>query len=224
MMAPTGEEELLAVRYPDPATIRLAVPLKQAGIAVLVLLALLGVLSAWRAGSGGPAALSHPITLSTSPATDTAPLPTPVGVAEDIVVMAVVGHVAHPGLVSLTPGARVAEALERAQPLPGAVTNHINLAEKVADGQQVVVPGPGEPLPAPAHAGSVLAETDGGKVNINTATVEQLMALPGVGEVTAQAIITHRETHGPFRDVGQLQQVKGIGPAKFAALEPEVTV
>ena len=61
-------------------------------------------------------------------------------------------------------------------------------------------------------------------MNINTATAEELTTLPGVGQVTAEAIISYRETHGPFTEVGQLQQVKGIGPAKFSALEPEATV
>lgn len=208
MVAPTGEEDELAVRYPDPQTIRVAVPVKQAALALGVLLVVLVLIGLWQKPAQ-PSLLTSPASLSTSPATSTT-------AAAESVVMAVVGHVAHPGLVTLTPGARVAEALALVEPLSGAETHHINLAEKIVDGQQIVVPAPGQEAPAPAGPT--------GKVNINTATAEELTTLPGVGQVTAEAIISYRETHGPFTEVGQLQQVKGIGPAKFSALEPEATV
>ncbi len=127
------------------------------------------------------------------------------------IVVAVVGEVAHPGLVTLDPGARIADALELAQPLPGVDLTSLNLAQKLQDGQQIVVGGP----PAP---------TDSGGISLNSATAEQLQTLSGVGAVTAQAIIAYREAHGGFSEIAQLQEVQGIGPAKFAQISEQVTL
>jgi competence protein ComEA len=72
---------------------------------------------------------------------------------------------------------------------------------------------------APAAAGAVM-----GKVNVNTATAEQLAALPGVGEVTAKAIVQYREMNGPFKKVDDLMEVKGIGEKKLEAIRSLVTL
>lgn len=151
--------------------------------------------------------------------------------AEKIVV-AVAGKVRRPGLVWLPPGSRVADAIDAAGGLqPGAQLGLLNLAQPLSDGQQVIVGLPGAAAPggqAPGDtsggAGGVPSAGAGGPVNLNTATIEQLETLPGVGPVTAQAIIDWREESGPFRSVDQLREVSGIGEVRFGQLADLVTV
>ncbi|MGW0434285.1 helix-hairpin-helix domain-containing protein [Micromonospora sp. NPDC003197] len=154
----------------------------------------------------------------------------PSGAAGEVVV-AVAGKVRRPGLVRLPAGARVADALAAAGGvLPGVDIALLNLARKVSDGELILVgvtapPGaagqPGGPGAAP-DPGTVAG--GGGKVNLNTATLAQLDALPGVGPVLAQRILDHREQHGGFRAVTDLRQVTGIGDAKYEDLKDLVTV
>jgi competence protein ComEA len=126
----------------------------------------------------------------------------------------VVGAVRIPGLYRLKEGSRVADAVERAGgATPKADLASINLAAPVADGTQVVVPKRGPPLAA-AAAASVPA----GPVHLNSATVEQLDALPGVGPVTAQKIVDYRQANGAFSSVDDLDAVPGIGPARLEEL------
>ncbi|MBU3706659.1 MAG: ComEA family DNA-binding protein [Mycobacterium sp.] len=147
-------------------------------------------------------------------------------------VVSVVGLVQQPGLVTLAPEARVADAVAAAGgPLHGADTVGLNLARRIADGEQIVV-GMATPAGQPAAMGSAVqaqgpAAPGGsptGPVDLNTATAEQLDALPGLGPVTAAAIITWRQAHGRFGDVDQLAEVDGIGPARLEKLRPLVTV
>jgi competence protein ComEA len=145
------------------------------------------------------------------------PVPSPTAAAA--LVVAVSGQVREPGLVRLKPGARVADAIEAAGgALPDADLKYLNLARLVADGELITVGLP----PPPGEAAD--ATGPGGKVNLNTATQEQLETLPGVGPTLAQRIIDHRETHGPFRSVEQLQAVSGIGEVRFGELRDLVTV
>jgi competence protein ComEA len=160
---------------------------------------------------------------------------------EGPVVVSVVGLVHKPGLVTLAPGARIADALTAAGgALDGADLMGLNMARRVADGEQVIVgiaAPPGEPTtmgssvasetgtaaPAsPAATGSTAAPGD--SVDLNTATVEQLDALPGVGPVTAAAIIAWRDANGKFKSVDQLGDVDGIGPARLEKLRSQVHV
>lgn len=126
------------------------------------------------------------------------------------------GWVARPGLVDLPVDSRVADAIAAAGgALPGALTEAINLAEPIADGAQVIVPGP-----ATAPGG---AESDGdpagdGRIHLNRATAAELDDLPGIGPVIAERIVAHRTEHGPFRAVEDLLDVPGIGEAKLASL------
>jgi competence protein ComEA len=130
----------------------------------------------------------------------------------------VVGAVRRPGLYRLSSGARVADAVARAGgPTRKAQLELVNLAARIADGEQVVVPRRGAPGAAAAAGGSSGAPA-AGPAHLNSATLEQLDALPGVGPVTAQKIIDYREQHGGFGSVDELDAVPGIGPARMADL------
>lgn len=132
------------------------------------------------------------------------------------VVVDVTGAVARPGVYRLPAGARVTDAVERAGgATDAALMEAINLAARLADGQQIVVPrkGPGgSPLSA-SGAGS-----EEGPISLGTATVEQLDTIDGIGPVTAQDIVEFREQHGGLSSVDQLDQISGIGPATMEAL------
>jgi competence protein ComEA len=129
----------------------------------------------------------------------------------------VVGAVRRPGLYRLPDGARVADAVARAGGRTGkAQIELLNLAARVADGEQVVVPRRGTAgMPAAAGAGGAAPS---GPVHLNSATIEQLDALAGVGPVTAQKIVDYRQQHGGFKSVDELDAVPGIGPARLENL------
>jgi competence protein ComEA len=135
-------------------------------------------------------------------------------------VVHVVGAVRRPGLYRLREGSRIADALARA----GGATRKadlalVNLAAPVADGVQVVVPRrlPTAATAAPAAPGAPAGAAQG-PVHLNTATLEQLDALPGVGPVTAQKILDYRQQNGGFASVDELDAVPGIGPARMEQL------
>jgi competence protein ComEA len=145
----------------------------------------------------------------------------------------VAGAVRRPGVYRLRTGARIQDAVRRAGgPRPRGDLNAINLAAKVADGQQVVVPPrapagaapTGAVAPAAAAGSAGAATAPAPPVSLNSATAEQLDTLDGVGPVTAQKIIAWREEHGGFRSVDDLGQVPGIGPKRLAALRDRVQV
>jgi competence protein ComEA len=132
------------------------------------------------------------------------------------VVVDVVGKVHRPGLYRLAAGSRVDDAVRAAGgAIAGADLTALNLARKLADGEQLAV-GVATARPPSASAG--------GLVDLNTASEAELDALPGVGPVLAQHIVSWRSSHGSFSAVDQLRQVSGIGPAKFADIRPLVTV
>ncbi|GHE13551.1 ComEA family DNA-binding protein [Klenkia taihuensis] len=142
------------------------------------------------------------------------------GAPADVVVVAVVGQVASPGLVTLPAGSRVADALAAAGGLlPGTDPATVNAAALLVDGQQVAVGVPGA-APGAAAGGPA----PGGLVDLNTAALADLDALPGIGPVLAQRILDHRAQHGPFGSVQELDDVSGIGPSLFAEVSPLVTV
>ena len=157
------------------------------------------------------------------------------------VVVSVVGLVHTPGLVTLAPGARIADALQAAGgAVDGADTIGLNMARPLGDGEQIVVglaPAAGQPTvlgssvtsgSAPASGSSPVpgsTKPKGGEVvDLNAATAEQLDALPGVGPVTAAAIVAWRQANGRFTSVDQLADVDGIGPARLDKLRPLVRV
>jgi competence protein ComEA len=158
-------------------------------------------------------------------------VPGPAGHPTGEVVVAVAGRVRRPGLVRVPAGARVADVVEAAGgALPGVDVALLNPARKVADGELILVgvtAPPGATGPDAAPAGPAAAPgggVPGGKVNLNSATLAQLDALPGVGPVLAQRILTHRDQQGGFRSVGDLRQVDGIGDARYEQLKDLVTV
>lgn len=180
------------------------------------------------AGSAAPSS-------STSAATD------------EPVVVSVVGLVQKPGLVKLAAGARVADALTAAGgTVNGADLLGLNMARRVADGEQIIVgmaaaPGepaalgssvaPGDEAPAAAPSGGGAATpapgsdaTADASINLNTATVDELDTLPGIGPVTAAAIVAWRDSNGAFDSVDQLLEVDGIGPARLDKLRNRVHV
>lgn len=172
--------------------------------------------------SSGSAASTPPATPTASP-----PVGEAAGTATPVVV-AVVGLVARPGLVTVPTGSRVADAVEAAGGLlPGTDPAAVNLAALVSDGQQIAigVPGVAGSSPAsPASGGGGGGGGGGGPVDLNSATAQELDALPGIGPVLAQRIVAHRDEQGPFRSVDQLDDVPGIGPTIFAELAELVTV
>ena len=178
------------------------------------------VLAVSSATSGGPAANTGGTGSAGSPA----------GAGAELVV-AVTGKVRRPGVVTLPAGARVIDALRAAGgPLPGADLALLNLARKLGDGELVVVGIPGAVDPPSGSdggsggTGTGAAGSAVGQVDLNTATLEQLDGLPGVGPVLAQRILDWRAQHGRFASVDQLQDVPGIGEARFGQLRDKVRV
>jgi competence protein ComEA len=143
------------------------------------------------------------------------------GASEDVYVH-VAGAVRRPGLFRLPAGSRVAAAVARAGgPRAKADLTLVNLAARVQDGQQVVVPGPGVAPPGGATAGSAGtagAALPGMKPSLATATVEQLEELDGIGPTLAERIVEYRESHGGFGSIGELRDVEGIGEKRSESL------
>jgi competence protein ComEA len=172
-------------------------------------------------GAVSPVGTGLPTASSPSPASSST-TPTP---SSSLLVVDVAGKVRRPGLYRLPPGSRVADALEAAGGARvGVDLTSLNLAAMVADGQQILVGVAGGAAVVPGGAAAASTAGPTGLVDLNTATLEQLDTLPGVGPVTAQHILDWRTAHGSFSTVDQLDEVSGIGPAKLAELQPLVTV
>jgi competence protein ComEA len=132
-------------------------------------------------------------------------------------VIHVAGAVRHPGVYKLPDGSRVADAVERAKGASGdALLDGINLAARLADGQQVVVPAKARDGTADgAPAGAAAPE---GPISLGTATTEQLETIEGIGPVTAGKIVEYREQNGGVASIEELEEISGIGPATVEAL------
>jgi competence protein ComEA len=179
-------------------------------------------------GSAVPAVGSQP---ASGPPLLAGPTPAPSSAGPTasavVLVIDVAGKVRHPGLYRLPAGSRIDDAVQAAGgPLPGVDLTSLNLAAKITDGQQIAVGAPGA---APAGsagpgAGAAGSTSTSAPVDLNSATLEQLETLPGVGPVLGQHILDWRAAHGPFVTIDQLREVSGIGDVKFAGLRTRVTV
>jgi competence protein ComEA len=153
------------------------------------------------------------------------------------VVVQIIGEVVKPGVYTLPDGSRVQDAVNA----PGGLladSNSVNLAARLDDGKQINIPPQNNPISAsaplvasatsaPFTVVSTLTPTavsPASLVNINTATLQQLDALPSIGPVTAQSIVTYRQQHGPFQHIEDIMIVSGIGPVTFDKIQNLITV
>jgi competence protein ComEA len=226
-------------------------PRRLAVLGVLVLLVavaiVFGIRVAWASSSakpesvraaaygppGGLVSRTVPAAFATTGATGS-PTPTANATAAGVLVVDVVGQVRRAGVVRLPPGSRVLDAVEAAGGAKASADlNLVNLARVLVDGEQIVVPKPGEivpgaPGPQGVGAGATGPGSTGGAagalVNLNTADVAALDSLPGVGPVLSQRIADWRTAHGRFSTVDELGEVSGIGDKLLAQIRPKVTV
>ena len=200
-------------------------------------------LRAWQStGTGGAAGgVSGKPTITRSAAPTAAATSRDASSTSSVLVVDVAGAVARPGVYRMPPGSRAADAVAAAGgTVAGADCDRINLASKVSDGQQLLVPrrsdpsalgaappsgGAGASAGGGAEAGGAARAAGGaGPVDLNTADEAALDALPGVGPATAKRIVDDRGKNGPFKSVDDLMRVPGIGPKKVDALRDLVTV
>lgn len=205
------------------ALVRQAVEFTREHLAAVVVVLLVGC--GWTAYTLLQAR-STPVALAAVPTVVASATPTPT--TTPTVLVHVLGAIRRPGVVALPQGSRVADAIEKAGGLTASADpGELNFAAVVADGSQVVIGTRGKPRGEVHGDGGDAGAGAAGKsatVSLNTATLEQLDTLPGVGPVTAQRILDWREQHGRFSAVAELQEVDGIGPKTYADIAPNVRV
>jgi competence protein ComEA len=228
---------------PEPVqgAVRRRVP-PAAAAAALVLAALAGLLVWVRSNGSGqvldvPSRPARVVAASPAPGSPTSLLPLSTASAAgpsgaiatpgggNLLVVDVEGRVRRPGLARLPAGSRVADAVRSAGgAAPGAVLGRLNLARVLTDGEQLLVPGPDDPVaPAPATSTPGMP-AESAPLDLNAATQDGLDALPGVGPVLAGRIVAWRTAHGRFTTVDELGEVPGIGPKALERLRPLVRV
>ena len=205
---------------------------RQALAYAVVLLALLALVG--RSLVGGSDAVSDPAQTDAAEPLIAVDEPAEDAAEGGVLLVHVAGAVREPGVYELAAGSRVADALRRAGgPRARAWLDSINLAAQLVDGQQVMVPTrpaavqAGRGAIGPALVGTPATPPGGpvssGPISLSTATARELEQLPGVGPVTAEKIVAHREQYGPFRAVEELTAISGVGPARVEALRDLVT-
>ena len=199
---------------------------------VITALLILGLITAgWSLLRARPVAVASPgevVTVSTPAQTAVSATPSPTKGGSKIVVH-VLGAVRRPGLVRLPESSRVQDAIDAAGGLTHrAGPGELNLAQLLNDGQQVVIGTTNDPAgevrDQPGSSGTASGASPMGALDLNRANQLQLEQLPGVGPVTAQAILTWRQQHGRFSRIEELQEVDGIGPKTYAQIAPHVRV
>lgn len=181
--------------------------------AIGIVLLLLGIRAVRDSEGSEPGGATPGVQLGTEPVGGGGP-----AASDGDVVVHVAGAVTDPGVYRLPAGSRVADALERAGgPSGRAEPDSINLAARLADGQQVVVP---ERIPAgAAGSGSVTAPATEGPISLGSADQADLETIEGIGPVTAADILAYRDEHGGVSSIDQLDEISGIGPATIEALK-----
>jgi competence protein ComEA len=194
--------------------------------AVLAVLAIARIAAAQRDGQAAPVPPRDSVSQLADRRAGTGAEPGGAGFdRRDSVYVHVAGRVRRPGLYRLAAGSRVAAALNRAGgPAGGADLAAINLAAKVEDGQQVLVPRSGAAAGVAAAGAGATAPGLGGraKLSLSTASAEQLDQLDGIGPTLAERIVEYRAAHGGFRSLNDLNQVEGIGEKRMQALRKAV--
>jgi len=190
---------------------------------LLINLALMGGLFFWLKRPAPSSVEIVPPDPTPSPALTATPTPSPLRVY-------ITGAVLHPDVYRLAAGSIVKDAIEAA----GGVTQdadlvRINLAQELQDQQQIYVPRVGEDEAPPPVAGGEPTPSSGsaglaGKININTATTEELDTLPGIGPAFAQRIIEYRNANGPFKTIEEITNISGIGDATFQKFKDRISV
>jgi competence protein ComEA len=148
----------------------------------------------------------------------------------------VIGAVPRPGLYEFAEGARVQDAINAAGGLlASAAVESLNLAARLEDGQQLIIPytageepandgGSDDGLNLPGATEEPSSGGDGELININTASLEELDSLPGIGPTIAQRIIDYREANGPFQTIEDIMNVSGVGPSTFDQIKDKIIV
>ncbi len=145
--------------------------------------------------------------------------------AEKTIAVHVAGAVRKPGVYYFSQRARVVDAVEKAGLLDEADLNQLNLARILSDGEKLYVPRVGEVTNLVQGSGGVFEDSSGsGKINLNTASAEQLEELPGIGPALAKRIVDYREKHGYFKNIEDIQNVSGIGSKRFEQIKDLVTI
>lgn len=196
-------------------------------IVIAVCVALVAAFLAWRSRPA-VSTVAPEVSVAASPVRPTQEAPTPASGEQSpsvYLVIAIQGQVRHPGLVKLPPGARIADAIEAAGGvLPGTDVSYVNLAQKVADGQLIVINKSGPAGGSGGSAGDPGASGGGQLIDLNTASESDLETLPGIGPSLGARILAYRTQHGGFKNVDELRNVSGIGDSKFAEIKDLVTV